>query len=109
MSWWDGRRDAGGGLLNVGEKRRPRNRQVFIQYSGLWGAPHKWFLTSGYWGPAFNETGALCEDGRAAYRASLGCGARADCSRIFHTAWCAGMDGGLLALDNECYAVRSSP
>lgn len=109
VRWWDDRRDAGGGLLNVGEKRRPRNGQRFIQYSGLWGSPHRWFSTSGYWGPAFNETGALCEDGRAAYRLSLGCGARSDCSRIFHTAWCAGMDGGLLALDNECYAVRSSP
>ena len=33
------------------------NDQVFIQYSGLWGSPGLTYITSGYWGPAYNETG----------------------------------------------------
>jgi hypothetical protein len=106
--WANGSRDVGGGALNVGEKRNPRNGQVFIQYSGLWGAPHRLFVTSGYWGPAFNETDAVCDDGRTAYRLSFGCGAR-NCGRIFHTAWCADMDGALLDRDQQCYAMGNSP
>jgi hypothetical protein len=43
-----------GGLINVGEKLRPLNNQMFILYSGLWGSLGDMF--SGYWGPAFNET-----------------------------------------------------
>jgi hypothetical protein len=61
-----------GGIVNLGEKTAPLNGQVFVQYSGLWGTPstlpkglplvpsdivQKGFcVSSGYWGPAFNET-----------------------------------------------------
>jgi hypothetical protein len=100
---------AGGGLVNVGEKTHPRNGQAFIQYSGLWGTPHRWFVTSGYWGPAFNETAAVCDNGRPAYRVSLWCSADASCPRIRHTAWCDGMDGARLDLARECYASTSAP
>jgi hypothetical protein len=100
---------AGGRLVNVGEKSHPRNGQVFVQYAGLWGAPHRWFVTSGYWGPAFNETGAVCDNGRAPYRIGLGCGAESACPRIVHTAWCDRMDGGRLNLARECSAASSAP
>jgi hypothetical protein len=61
---WDGTPlGTSGGLINVGEKSRPRNGQVFVQYSGLWGSPGNLFMTTGYWGPAFNETDAQCADG----------------------------------------------
>jgi hypothetical protein len=68
VTWFDGRTETTGPLVNIGEKSRPLNGQVFIRYSGLWGAPSKFFSPlppgnkpyfgfSGYWGPAFNETG----------------------------------------------------
>jgi hypothetical protein len=60
-----------GPLINVGEKLRPLNGQSFIQYSGIWGSPGAHYGTSGYWGPAFNET-------------AMGAGR-------FITAWCDGM------------------
>jgi hypothetical protein len=72
----------GGALVNIGAKERPMNGQVFVRYSGLWGSPGLLYGTSGYWGPAFNET-AMGEGG-------------------FVTAWCAGMAGE--ALDAECHA-----
>ncbi len=109
--WWDGTPvGASGGLLNVGEKSRPRNEQVFIQYSGLWGSPAKLFITSGYWGPAFNETDATCENGEKAYKRSAGCSVdTARCEHIFHKAWCDGMDARSLDIDKECYAHSSVP
>ena len=107
VTWWDSRRGGSGGLINVGEKSRPRGGQVFIQYAGLWGSPHRTFLTSGYWGPAFNETGAICDDGRAAYRMSIACGARAGCA-ITHVAWCDRMSGPLDRA-RECRAAQSAP
>jgi len=109
--WWDGTPvGEGGGLLNVGEKGRPRNGQVFVQYSGLWGSPGRLFITSGYWGPAFNETGATCENGEKAYKRSAGCSVdAARCGRIFHKAWCDGMDARSLDINRECYASRSAP
>jgi hypothetical protein len=76
-----------GGLVNVGEKRRPMNGQRFIAYSGLWGSPGALWVSSGYWGPAFNET-ELRDDG-------------------FVTAWCAGMIGEALA--RECYPTAVTP
>jgi len=111
VTWWDGTPvGAGGGLLNVGEKSRPRNGQVFVRYSGLWGSPGKLFITSGYWGPAFNETGATCESGEKAFKRSAGCSVdAARCGRIFHKAWCDGMDERRLDIDKECYAPRSAP
>jgi hypothetical protein len=97
---------AGGGLRNVGEKSSPRNGQIFIQYSGLWGSPGRLFMTSGYWGPAFNETDARCEDGSSAYRPYLRRRAEsAICGRIFIRAWCDGMDPSVLNIDRECHAV----
>jgi hypothetical protein len=54
--------------------------QVFIQYSGIWGNPGTIFFSSGYWGPAFNET-TMGNDG-------------------FVTAWCAGMKS---QTREECY------
>jgi hypothetical protein len=48
-------------LMNLGEKLSPAAGMEFLQYSGLWGTRETgwWFprLRSGYWGPAFNETG----------------------------------------------------
>jgi hypothetical protein len=109
--WWDGTpAGASGGLLNVGEKSGPRNGQVFVQYSGLWGSPGRLFITSGYWGPAFNETDATCEGGQKAYKRSAICSVdAARCGRIFHKAWCDGMDARRLDLEKECYALRSTP
>jgi hypothetical protein len=108
--WWDGSPvGLSGGLINVGERSRPRNGQVFVQYSGLWGSPGRWFITSGYWGPAFNETDSQCEDGAKAYKRAPTCSpGSARCGRIFHKAWCDGMDGRLLDLNTECYAQHSS-
>lgn len=110
VTWWDGSPGGlSGGLINVGEKSRPRNGQVFVQYSGLWGSPGRWFITSGYWGPAFNETDARCEDGRKAYKSSPTCSpGSARCGRIFHKAWCDGMSEKLLDVNVECYAAQSS-
>lgn len=63
VTWFDGKRSPGGGLLNVGEKQNPLNGQAFIRYSGLWGSPGLLFGTSGDWGPAYNQTG-IADDGR---------------------------------------------
>jgi hypothetical protein len=71
-TWPDGRAEAAARLVNVGEKEAPVHGQFFIAYSGLWGSPGLLFITSGYWGPAFNET---------SMRGS------------FVTAWCLGMTG----------------
>jgi len=79
----DGRVSPSGGLLNVGEKTSPLNGQAFIRYSGLWGSPGFLYVTSGYWGPAYNET-SMTRDG-------------------FVTAWCAGM-ARPLDVTKECWA-----
>ena len=105
---WDGTPlGTSGGLLNVGEKSRPRNGQVFVQYSGLWGSRGSLFMTTGYWGPAFNETDAQCADGQPAYRPYLH--RRADssrCGRIYLKAWCDGMKDQPLNRAQECYATE---
>ncbi len=102
---WDGTPlGTSGGLVNVGEKSRPRNGQVFVQYSGLWGSRGSLFMTSGYWGPAFNETDAQCADGTPVYRSYTR--RRADsprCGRIYLRAWCEAMIG-TLDRSRECYA-----
>src|SRR5262245_9585863 len=68
------------------------------------------FITSGYWGPAFNETGAQCEDGTAAYGAYEHRATNAHrCGRIFITAWCDGMRGEPLDRTRECYADVDIP
>jgi hypothetical protein len=104
-SWTGGN---AGGLVNVGEKTHPRNGQQFIAYSGLWGSPGALFFTSGYWGPAFNETGARCADGTGAYGALRHQAAAASCAPIFITAWCDRMDGRLLDRQRECHATRDT-
>ena len=43
-------------LVNVGEKDRPRNGQVFIQYGGRWGEVGETDATSGPNGPAFKSS-----------------------------------------------------
>jgi hypothetical protein len=110
--WWDGTdKGTSAGLLNIGEKTKPRNKQFFVKYSGLWGSPGVWFVTSGYWGPAFNETGAQCEDRlRKAYEANRpDCPSEPQgCGRIFHKAWCDDMNGSLIKIESECYAEYKS-
>jgi hypothetical protein len=62
---WPGRSPVPAGvLLDVGHKTAIANEQWFIQFSGLWGTPSQfpdpdsilYLISSGYWGPAFNET-----------------------------------------------------
>lgn len=108
--WWDGSvRGTSGGLVNIGERTNPRNGQTFVKYAGLWGAPRRLFLTSGYWGPAFNETAAECADGTDAYGPGLSHRAESvSCGRIFIRAWCDDMNGHLLDLSLECYPARES-
>jgi hypothetical protein len=91
VTWPDGHATRSGPLLNLGEKTAPLNGQVFIQYSGLWGGPGGfprlpfYYRRSGYWGPAFNETG-MGADG-------------------FIAAWCAGIADPRLSRNGvpECY------
>jgi hypothetical protein len=77
-----------GGLLNLGAKIGPMNNQVFIQYSGLWGSPGTFNGTSGYWGPAFNET-SMKPDG-------------------FVTAWGAEMASDRVNITRECYPTATT-
>jgi hypothetical protein len=84
VTWSNGGTTWNGGLLNVGDKVHPMNGQLFIQYSGIWGSPGSFFGTSGYWGPAFNETGM---------------------SGNFMTAWCYGLVG---AAAGECFPAATS-
>ena len=107
---WDGVSfGRAGGLRNVGEKLHPRNGQVFIQYSGLWGAQGRLFMTSGYWGPAFNETGALCRDGASAYASYVRFRARSEqCVPLRMQAWCDGMTSASIRTP-ECYAPHEPP
>ncbi|HVF42007.1 MAG TPA: hypothetical protein VM936_03295 [Pyrinomonadaceae bacterium] len=86
VKWFDGRVGRTGALVNLGEKLRPLNGQVFIQYSGIWGSPGTFFGTSGYWGPAFNET-EMGADG-------------------FIKAWCSGMTSPTRA--RECFPSARS-
>jgi hypothetical protein len=75
VRWPDGKATPGSALENLGEKTSPMPGMEFLRYSGLWGTRESsgWFSAprSGYWGPAFNETG-------------MGAGS-------FTTAWCSGM------------------
>lgn len=76
-----------GRIINVGEKLRPLNGQVFVRYSGLWGSLGTNF--SGYWGPAYNET---------------------EMTQGFITAWCAGMAGDPASdrIRQECHPAAHS-
>jgi hypothetical protein len=86
VTWPDGQVTQGGALVNVGEKSAPLHGQVFLRYSGLWGSPGVFYMTSGYWGPAYNET-SMRDDG-------------------FTTAWCDGIDAGRLDVQRECKAEK---
>lgn len=88
VHWFNGIISDAGPLINLGAKTAPMNGQVFIQYSGIWGSPGTFDFTSGYWGPAFNETG-MREDG-------------------FITAWGAGMVGDADLIRRECYPAATS-
>jgi hypothetical protein len=44
-----------GPLVDLGTRLYPKVR--FLRYSGLWGSIGATPVSSGYWGPAFNETG----------------------------------------------------
>jgi hypothetical protein len=88
VQWFNGISSKNGALVNLGSKIKPMNGQMFVQYSGLWGSPGTLFCTSGYWGPAFNETG-MRRDG-------------------FITAWGAGMICEGDVLQRECYPKACS-
>jgi hypothetical protein len=75
----------GGRLVNLGSKVAPMNGLIFVRYSGLWGSPGVFYGTSGFWGPAFNET-SMRADG-------------------FVSAWCEGMKN---PSREECYPASLS-
>lgn len=96
VRWPDGKITRSGPLLNMGEKIDPRPAALWLRYSGLWGTRERaglfTFYRSGYWGPAFNETG-MRKDG-------------------FISAWCEGMarmPGDDAAFKRECYASSVVP
>lgn len=72
-----------GRLIDLGTKLHPRVR--FLDYSGLWGSLGAISISSGYWGPVFNET-SMKSDG-------------------FLAAWCDGIADPKQAEDGrrECY------
>ncbi len=86
VGWPDGSVTEAGRLLDIGEKSAPLHGQTFLKYSGLWGSPGEFFITSGYWGPAYNETN-MGADG-------------------FTASWCAGM-AGTLDRKRECWPLDS--
>lgn len=101
VRWPNGRMSNSGPLVLLGQKTAPSPGMEWLRYSGLWGTrensgPYQ-FYRSGYWGPAFNETG-IRKDG-------------------FVAAWCEGMvsekatsrsSPGVM-LERECYADRVVP
>ncbi|MBI3074115.1 MAG: hypothetical protein HYY84_18555 [Deltaproteobacteria bacterium] len=105
---WGNLLGTAGGLVNVGEKSLPRNSQWFIKYSGIWGSPGSTFISSGYWGPAFNETAAECANsgGVPAYESGIGCDDV--CRNMYFAAWCQGMDPNFLNVAWQCSAQSTS-
>lgn len=96
VRWPGGRQTQGGPVLLVGDKIRPRSGMEWVQYSGLWGTRESSgmlaYYSSGYWGPAFNETG-MRPDG-------------------FVSAWCEGIaepktPAERQPLHQECYPAKS--
>lgn len=93
VRWPNGSSSEGGPIVMVGQKTSPATGGEWLRYSGLWGTressgPYKYYR-SGYWGPAFNETG-LRRDG-------------------FVAAWCEGIAHASLVVDKECYADHVVP
>lgn len=72
-----------GPLINLGIRLHPQ--VAFVRYSGLWGSLGATPFSSGYWGPAFNETGMT--------------GGR------YLAAWCTGIDDPEQGegMEKECY------
>jgi hypothetical protein len=96
VHWPGGRVTRSGPIVNLGEKTEPRRGVEWLRYSGLWGTREGsgFFAVyrSGYWGPAFNETG-MHKDG-------------------FNAAWCEGIartPGDEEAFRRECYASSIVP
>jgi hypothetical protein len=91
---WAGRKDwqPSGPLVLLGQKVRPMPGMEWIQYSGLWGTRENTGILpvyrSGYWGPAFNETG-MRSDG-------------------FLSAWCEGIAAtAKIHVQQECFASKT--
>jgi hypothetical protein len=101
VRWPGGKVSKSGPLVLLGQKTAPRPGMEWLRYSGLWGNRENsglsQFYRSGYWGPAFNETG-LRKDG-------------------FVSAWCEGIarvkpastNPRALSLEKECYPDHVVP
>jgi hypothetical protein len=101
VRWPDGRVSNSGPLVMLGQKTSPRPGMEWLRYSGLWGTRENSGLyqvyRSGYWGPAFNETG-LRRDG-------------------FVSAWCEGIaplnsasaGSERFGVEKECHAGHVVP
>ena len=99
VRWPDHRVSRSGPPLLLGQKTHPMPGMEWLEYSGLWGTREGSgmfsFYRSGYWSPAFNETG-MGKDG-------------------FIAAWCAGMArtdaaaGGTPDFAKECYPASAVP
>jgi hypothetical protein len=98
VHWPDGKVSNSAPLVMLGQKTSPRVGMEWLRYSGLWGTRQNsglyQYYRSGYWGPAFNETG-LRKDG-------------------FVPAWCEGMaqpkgKAADLVIEKECYARHVVP
>ena len=93
IRWPSGKISESGPIVMLGQKTSPAPGAEWLRYSGLWGTRESSglykYYRSGYWGPAFNETG-LHSDG-------------------FIAAWCEGIAHVGFAVDKECYAEHAIP
>jgi len=94
VRWPGGQVSSSGPLVMLGQKTSPAPGAEWLRYSGLWGTRQNSglyrFYRSGYWGPAFNETG-LRQDG-------------------FISAWCEGIARvNTPTIEKECYADHVVP
>jgi hypothetical protein len=95
VRWPNGAVTPSGPVVMLGQKSCPAPGMEWLRYSGLWGVREASgvfsYYRSGYWGPAFNETG-MREDG-------------------FISAWCEGIarNANASAVKEECYAARMAP
>jgi hypothetical protein len=92
VRWPGGKASNSGPLVLLGQKTSPAPGMEWLRYSGLWGTRQSaglaQFYDSGYWGPAYNETG-LRKDG-------------------FVSAWCEGI-ARPLPIEKECYSDHLVP
>jgi hypothetical protein len=98
VRWPDRRLTPSGPIVNLGRKVAPAPGMEWLRYSGLWGTRSNSgllpYYRSGYWGPAFNETG-IGKDG-------------------FIAAWCEGMapprtPEEAIIFRQECYPASGLP